>query len=125
MDLHEIAAEAAEKQARNEAETFEKAMSRVISKPECDDLRIEQIAAHYGFSSQADMLCEESAEYMVALNKLRRGKFDAYEAIKEEVADVLIMARQLRYLLGYADIDRIISEKLDRQMRRIENENTD
>lgn len=91
----------------------------------CDDLRIEQIAAHYGFTSQADMLCEESAEYMVALNKLRRGKPDAYDNIKEEVADVLIVARQLRYLLGYESIDKIIEEKLNRQMRRISDENTD
>ena len=88
----------------------------------CDDHRIEQIAAHYGFSSQANMLCEEAAEFMVALNKLRRGNPDAYAAVKEEVADVLIMARQLRFLLGYEDIDRIISEKLDRQMRRISDE---
>lgn len=65
---------------------------------------------------------EESAEYMVALNKLRRGKSEAYENIKEEVADVLIVARQLRYLLGYEDIDRIISQKLDRQIRRINDE---
>lgn len=91
----------------------------------CDDLRIEQIATHYGFTSQADMLCEESAEFMVALNKLRRGKSEAYDNIKEEVADVLIVARQLRYLLGYEEIDRIISQKLDRQMRRISDENTD
>ena len=87
------------------------------------DSRIKAIADHYGFTSQADMLCEESAEFMVALNKLRRGSPDAYENIKEEVADVLIMARQLRYLLGYEEIDRIISEKLDRQMQRIADEN--
>jgi NTP pyrophosphatase (non-canonical NTP hydrolase) len=71
------------------------------------------------------MLCEESAEYMVALNKLRRGSSDAYDHIKEEVADVLIMARQLRFLLGYEEIDRIINEKLDRQMRRISDESSD
>lgn len=88
----------------------------------CDDLRIEQIATHYGFTSQADMLCEESAEFMVALNKLRRGKSEAYDNIKEEVADVLIVARQLRYLLGYEEIDRIISQKLDRQIGRIADE---
>ena len=86
------------------------------------DSRIKAIADHYGFTSQADMLCEESAEFMVALNKLRRGSPDAYENIKEEVADVLIMARQLRYLLGYEEIDRTISEKLNRQLRRIANE---
>jgi NTP pyrophosphatase (non-canonical NTP hydrolase) len=95
------------------------------ARPSCDDLRIEQIATHYGFTSQADMLTEECAEYMVALNKLRRGKTEAYDNIKEEVADVLIVARQLRYLLGYEDIDRIINEKLDRQIRRIADENAD
>lgn len=137
-----IAAEWASEQARSEAEAFEKAMRRIVpaefkvndeveqafragltAHKSCDDLRIEQIATHYGFTSQADMLCEESAEYMVALNKLRRGNPDAYDNIKEEVADVLIVARQLRYLLGYEDIDRIINEKLDRQMRRIADEN--
>lgn len=142
MDLHELAEETAEKQAASEAEAFEQATSCIVPaefkvndeveqafragltarKSCCDDLRIEQIAAHYGFTSQADMLCEESAEYMVALNKLRRGKPDAYDNIKEEVADVLIVARQLRYLLGYEDIDRIISQKLNRQMQRIANE---
>ena len=142
MDLHELAVETAEKQAASEAEAFEQATSCIVPaefkvndeveqafragltarKSYCDDLRIEQIAAHYGFTSQADMLCEESAEYMVALNKLRRGNPDAYDNIKEEVADVLIMARQLRYLLGYDDIDRIINEKLDRQMKRISEE---
>ena len=137
MDLHELAAEGAAKQAQSEAEAFKKAMSRIIPAEFkvndeieqafrhgmcCDDLRIEQIATHYGFTSQADMLCEESAEFMVALNKLRRGSPDAYDHIKEEVADVLIVARQLRYLLGYEDIDRIINEKLDRQMKRISEE---
>lgn len=122
MNLHELAAEGTSKQAQSEAEAFERTMHYVVSTPHCDDLRIEQIAAHYGFTSQADMLCEEAAEFMVALSKLRRGKADAYENIKEEVADVLIMARQLRYLLGYEEIDRTISEKLNRQMQRIANE---
>ena len=145
MDIHELAVETAEKQAASEAEAFEQAMSRIVPaefkvndeieqafragltarKSCCDDLRIEQIAAHYGFTSQADMLCEESAEFMVALNKLRRGSPNAYDHIKEEVADVLIMARQLRYLLGYEDIDRIISQKLNRQMQRLSDEEVD
>ena len=145
MNLHELAVETAEKQAASEAEAFEQATSCIVPaefkvndeveqafragltarKSCCDDLRIEQIAAHYGFTSQADMLCEESAEYMVALNKLRRGKSEAYEHIKEEVADVLIVARQLRYLLGYEEIDQIVNEKLDRQMRRISDESSD
>lgn len=109
----------------NKSQDYWLGYAEAAAKPritKCDDLRIELIAAHYGFTSQANMLTEECAEYMVALNKLRRGKADAYRDIKEEVADVLIVARQLRYLLGYEDIDRIINEKLDRQMKRISEE---
>ena len=86
------------------------------------DERLKKIADYYGFTSQANMLCEESAEYMVALNKLRRGKPEAYANVKEEVADIIVVAKQLRYLLDSDEIDRIISEKLDRQIQRIEAE---
>jgi NTP pyrophosphatase (non-canonical NTP hydrolase) len=86
------------------------------------DERIKKIADYYGFTSQANMLCEESAEYMVALNKLRRGKTEAYANVKEEIADIIVVAKQLRYLLGADEIDRIISEKLDRQIQRIKDE---
>ena len=86
------------------------------------DERIKKIADYYGFTSQANMLCEESAEYMVALNKLRRGKTEAYANVKEEVADIIVVAKQLRYLLGVDEIDKIISEKLDRQIQRIHDE---
>lgn len=96
------------------------------ARPSCDDLRIEQIATHYGFTSQADMTIEECGELVQAICKLRRAySEDRYKHLLEEVADVLIMARQLRYLLGYEDIDRIINEKLDRQMRRISDESAD
>lgn len=96
------------------------------ARPSCDDLRIEQIATHYGFTSQANMTIEECGELVQAICKLRRAySEDRYKHLLEEVADAYIMLRQMRYLLGYEDIDRIINEKLDRQMRRIENENTD
>lgn len=87
-----------------------------------DALKI--IADHYCFSSQADMLCEEAAEFIVALNKLRRGKAEAeaYANIKEELADVLVVASQLRLLLGPEEIDTIIHEKIKRQLKRIRKE---
>lgn len=80
------------------------------------------LADHYGFTSQANMLCEEAAEFTVALNKLRRGNSEAYKNVKEELADVLVVALQLRLLLGPEEIDRIAEEKLNRQLRRIESE---
>lgn len=89
---------------------------------EREDVRIKTIADHYGFTSQANMLTEEAAEFTVALNKLRRGNANAYDNIKEEVADVLVIALQLRELLGSEKIDQIIHEKIDRQLGRIQNE---
>ena len=85
-----------------------------------DELKI--IADHYGFSSQADMLCEESAEFTVALNKLRRGDRNAYKNVKEELSDVLVVASQLRLLLGSEEIDEIAHEKINRQLERIKQE---
>lgn len=85
---------------------------------------LKEIAEYYGFSSQADMLIEESAEFTQALNKLRRGKAEAYKNIKEEVADVLVVALQLRLILGEHDIDHIIESKIKRQLERIEDEKT-
>ena len=145
MNLHELAVETAEKQAASEAEAFEQATSCIVpaefkvndeveqafreglkARPSCDDLRIEQIATHYGFTSQADMAIEECSELIQAICKLRRGYSENhYTNLLEEIADVLIVARQLRYLLGYESIDKIIEDKLSRQMRRISDENTD
>ena len=83
---------------------------------------LKTIADHYGFTSLANMLTEEAAEFTVALNKLRRGKAEAYENIKEELADVLVVAQQLRWLLCPEDIDKIINEKVKRQLDRIKSE---
>lgn len=82
------------------------------------------IGYYYGFTSQANMLQEEAAEFTVALNKLRRGNSDEYSNIKEELADVLVVALQLRLLLGPEDIDKIINEKVERQLNRINEERT-
>lgn len=80
---------------------------------------LKAIADHYGFTSQANMLCEEAAEFTVALNKLRRGHAESYNNVKEELADVLVIALQLRLLLGVQDIDNIMNEKIQRQLNRI------
>ena len=86
------------------------------------DYALKIIADHYGFLSQADMLCEESAEFIVALNKRRRGNKEAYKNVKEELADVLVVASQLRLLLGSEEIDEIEHEKIKRQLERIKQE---
>lgn len=84
---------------------------------------LKAIADHYGFTSQADMLIEESAEFTQAVNKLRRGCPEAFTNVKEEVADVLVVALQLRLILGERNIDEIMWQKIKRQLDRIEDEN--
>lgn len=91
------------------------------------DPRIEQIADYYGLPNQINMLIEESAEFIQAVNKAKRANgADEYkvavEHMEEELADVIIVAKQLRYLFGKDNIDRIIDAKLDRQIERIKKE---
>lgn len=103
----------------------EQAFREGYIKGKSEDSRIIQIANHYGYTAQSDIIIEECAELTQAICKLRRAwSNERLENVKEELADVLIMARQLRVMLGADDIDRIIGEKLDRQIERINDETT-
>ena len=91
--------------------------------------KIEQIATHYTFGQQRAIFVEECAEAIQAVCKLERAKDGSLEAYAEkmndllsEVADVLIMAQQMRIFLGAERVDKEIERKLDRQLKRIEEE---
>ena len=94
--------------------------------------KIQYIADHYGYEPQSRQLIEEMAELTVAINKAWRKTFDAVdklpnmddeERIVEEIADVEIMLRQIKYLLGVDEdeLSQIAERKLDRQIERIKN----
>ena len=119
----------------NEAETFENALLREKPTDELEqafrqgylagrsDSRLERIAYHYGYDAQREQFIEECAEAILAAQKCKRhGSKDNFEALCSEVADVLIMAQQMRLLMGAKVIDEIIDKKLNRQLGRIENE---
>lgn len=80
---------------------------------------IEQITSHYTYDHQRDVAVEECAEFIQAVCKCKRGKPDAFDNFKEEVADVLIMAEQMRQYIGAESVDQIINQKLKRQLDRI------
>lgn len=95
--------------------------------------KLERITANYTFAQQRQVFAEECAEGIQAAMKLSRAEtVDAYEkasdALVSEVADVLIMAQQMRLYLGAEKVDAEIHRKLDRQIQRIReeqgNENT-
>ncbi|MCK9463121.1 MAG: hypothetical protein M0R80_26155 [Proteobacteria bacterium] len=68
----------------------------------------------WGIESQMDMLQEECAELIVAVNKVKRRKGDAIPNFLEEIADVEIMIAQMREYWGNEKIDDWKKEKLRR-----------
>lgn len=109
--------------------------------------KIKKIARHYGYEAQSRQCIEEMAELTQAINKMWRKCFlcglttlenvqaeedettkfsdeKEYQNLVEEIADVQIMLWQMGTLLN-ADVDSIIKEKLNRQLRRMEEENVD
>lgn len=95
--------------------------------------KIEYIADHYGWDKQYMMVVEEMSELTKAICKHRRmwGRnpeghlipSKERDAMLEEAADVQVMLYQAAYLLrAEEEIGRIVEEKLDRQIRIIEEE---
>ena len=80
------------------------------------------IANHYGIDSQALVAIEEMSELTKELCKYFRG-YNRKREIIEEIADVEIMMEQLKCLFDiHESVNKIVDYKLERQLRRIENE---
>lgn len=81
---------------------------------------IEQIASHYDYYQQLDIFVEECAEAIQAAQKCKRYPgADTRKHLSEEVADVLIVAEQMRLYLGADNVDSFVNQKLQRQLDRI------
>lgn len=96
---------------------------------------IKLIAEHYGYEPQSRQLIEEMAELTVAINKYYRADKNRTSAreylnlehklhnITEEIADVEIMLEQVKFLIGCSkEVEQIKSQKVARQIERIESE---
>ena len=107
-----------------------------------------KIADHYGSMRQLIVLMEECGELTQASSKVFRYVYDLeddyeddifegddielpgdlYDSITEEIADVIIMIEQIKYLLEIEDDDikAWINMKVNRELERIaESENND
>ena len=81
--------------------------------------KIKHIADHFGYEKQKNLLIEEMAELIQALNKFDRKKNEeAYENVIEEMADVELTVEQTQYLLAVdrQTIDKIKEEKIERTL---------
>lgn len=89
--------------------------------------KIIQIASNDTFEQQRGVFVEECAEAIQAVCKVgRAGNTEDYlarlDALTSEVADVIIMAQQMRFFLGADKVDKQIEFKLNRQLERIKEE---
>lgn len=87
---------------------------------------MNKIVSTYSFEHQREIFVEECAEAVQAVQKLKRSDVedvpDRLQELCSEVADVLIMAEQMRMYLGADMVDMEIDRKLDRQLKRIQEE---
>lgn len=107
------------------------------------EFKLQAIANHYGMDLQAIKLAEEGAELAATTLKnvglmiqqengeggesIAQKRAEAMEKTDEEIADVLLVSRQMEYLLlespEYDEkITRLMNEKADRQLSRIKEE---
>lgn len=91
---------------------------------ETQKTKCKLILLHYGIEEQQGMLVEECAELIQAVNKLHRKHYstESMQNLFSEVSDVEIMIEQIKQFYNY-DTNRLINYKLDRQFKRIEEEN--
>ena len=86
-----------------------------------------KVVGFYGEDAQSMVHCEECAELIQAISKMRRvrnaGKDDceAYYNLVEEIADVLICMEQMRVMYEISDheIQGFIDKKCQRQEERM------
>lgn len=82
-----------------------------------------KIINHYGAAHQLIKLCEECAELTQQAVKCYDKGIPYNDDMIEEIADVLVMIKQFETVMSQPDrdlLDKIIMEKLERQIKRIE-----
>lgn len=84
-----------------------------------DDI-LKAALAHYGEDEQLTVAMEELAELIVAISHFKRGRVQSRMNLVEELADVEIVCRTMRLVLGDdARVERMVNTKLYRLAARI------
>lgn len=83
-----------------------------------EDEIYEEAITKWGSAGQIGMMNEECGELITALNRWQRKRITD-EELASECADVMIMMRQLRMMLGPEIVDREIEKKLVRLKGRL------
>ena len=122
--ISECDAELREARIKPESDELQQAWRQgFVEGKKAHDKRIIEIAKHYGALLQREQFIEECSEAILAAQKSKRTPNPkTISDLQGEVADVLIMALQMRYLFGAEAVDRFVELKLSRQIERIKEE---
>lgn len=87
-----------------------------------------KIIKHYGLMKQLKYIHSEYFELDEAVMDFEYtnvNKLAQVEHIAEELADVMVMLKQFQYYYGIDDeqVEKIMNEKIERQLERIDKEN--
>jgi NTP pyrophosphatase (non-canonical NTP hydrolase) len=83
-----------------------------------DQSAIQAAVNTWGVDAQLDLLQEECAELIVAINHFRRGRVGP-EKVAEEIADVFIMCQEGAFIVGEHLVDQQIKDKMKRTADRL------
>ncbi len=78
----------------------------------------------WGPEAQLFMMIEEAGELTTALAQMRRGRLEEKD-LAAEIADVIIMAMQMREMMGTELIDKQVHKKLKRLRAKLEKAGVD
>lgn len=98
---------------------------QIIERSAGVDTKAAAIMQHYGAQHQLMKLCEECGELIQQAAKCIDKGIPYSEDFVEELADVSVMIEQFKSIFcktHYELYQKIIQEKLDRQLRRIDDE---
>ena len=81
-------------------------------------LIFEQALKQWGAELQFDMVVEECAELIHAINAYKRGRATA-DQVLDEIADVQIMLNQMRVVFGMTETHVVYHRQLNRLYERL------
>ena len=85
--------------------------------------KLLRIFNHYGRRKQRLKAIEELSELQRALARWDLYSVDDnYHNVIEEMADVIVMIRQFYFAVDRHEVERVVNEKIERTLKRIEKE---
>lgn len=85
----------------------------------------ERCLDKWGYKRQLGILQEECGELIAAVSHYKRGRPESKLKLIEELADVFVMADQIKLFIGQGSVDSMIEYKLKRISKKLDRKELD